>query len=114
MDLHLPPEMRTAAKMNVANQYAADAARNASEANQTGMNIISNLQRQNEQMKGISNKTANINTNVQTSNKYLEEMKRKEKIVNFLLYMLCVIFLGLDAFSFWLYHHYKKDSTPKE
>lgn len=114
MDLHLPPEMRTAAKISVANQYAADAVRNASEANTTGLNIVSNLHKQNEQLKGISNKTANINMNVQVSNKYLEEMKRKEKIVNFLLYGLCVIFLGLDIFSFWLYHHYKKDSTPKE
>lgn len=65
-------------------------------------------------MKGISSKTANINMNTQVSNKYLDEMKRKEKIVNFLLYGLCVIFLALDAFSFWLYHHYKTDSTPKE
>ena len=113
MDLHLPPEMRTAANMSIANQYAADAVRNASEANTTGLNIVSNLQKQNEQMRGISSKTANINMNTQVSNKYLDEMKRKEKIVNFLLYGLSVIFLGLDAFAFWFYHHYKHDGTQQ-
>lgn len=96
----------------MASAYAEDANKNAQEANVIGARIVDNLAKQNDQMKQVSNRTRNIDANVRTSQKLLKEMQRKEKIVNLLLYCLCIVFLASDGLCFWLYHHYKatKDS----
>lgn len=95
----------------MASAYAEDANKNAQEANLVGARIVDNLAKQNDQLKQVSARTKNIDANVQTSQKLLKEMQRKEKIVNLLLYLLCTVFLALDGFCFWLYHHYK---APKD
>lgn len=61
-------------------------------------------------MQSISNKTNNINANTKKSEKMIAEMKRKEKMVNFLLYLVSFLLLASDGLCFYLFHHYVKPS----
>ncbi|CAL6004447.1 SNARE [Hexamita inflata] len=100
----LPKNTQGALKMQQAVSYTDDALRNAKEANTLGSDVVMNLQQQNNQMRGISNKTTNITANTEKSKQLLAEMIKKEKGVNFLLYLTSAIMLASDGLAFWLFH----------
>ncbi|CAL6068971.1 SNARE [Hexamita inflata] len=100
----LPKNTQGAQKMQQAVSYTDDALRNAKEANTLGSDVVMNLQQQNNQMRGISSKTTNITANTEKSKKLLAEMIKKEKGVNFLLYLTSAIMLASDGLAFWLFH----------
>ncbi|CAL6004535.1 SNARE [Hexamita inflata] len=97
-------EQQLAGRLQQGNAYLTDTVRTGQEAQQSGYNVVQSLASQNKQMQSIGAKTTNIEMNSKKSEQLLNEMKRKEKGVNILLYLLCLALLASDGGAFYLYH----------
>ena len=59
-------------------------------------------------MQNINYTTNNIEANTKKSDALLNEMKKKERLVNVFLYIFVAIMLASDGVAGWLFHKNKK------
>lgn len=89
-----------------------DANRNCDEAGTIGNAIVEDLGRQNEQLRGISSRATKIQANARGGAEITNRMIKCERIIKIVLWSASVLFLGLSALGFYVYHHNVPHNNP--
>lgn len=90
-----------------------DANRNCDEAGTIGNAIVEDLGRQNEQLRGISSRATKIQANARGGAEITNRMIKCERIIKIVLWSASVLFLGLSALGFYVYHHNVPHNNPE-
>lgn len=90
-----------------------DANKNCDEAGAIGNAIVDDLGKQNEQLRGISSRATKIQANAKGGSEITNRMIKCERIIKIVLWSASVLFLGLSALGFYVFHHNVSHDSPE-
>ncbi|TNJ28409.1 Qb-SNARE 4 [Giardia muris] len=90
-----------------------DAGRNMQEANEIGEEIVTQLGKQNDQLRGINDMATGIDATVARGDEILKKMIKFERKMKLILWLLTVVFIGMCGVAFYVYHHNVPPPAPQ-